>query len=498
MSDLFGNLNSIQYPDVVMNQGPLPTIGRLPTPLHDTPDSRINYGSALLGDITPYAYGEPGYLSSQNSYLHIPHRVQKVIPLLHLPEPSGKTTFTLSHGVDDSDLVFVLRLDKNSIFCKGTRSGRPLGTIIDTLINLPTFNYILAGIQINMSTDPDGNNHLWKEFLLNLRPMNDAPDRDYNVNKLNLEDIMHIVKNCVRPFGIMRGSEKQGGQSEVTLSAVNWPVPFIGTLVVDGKESNVVNIWHFHDISAGDDLVLRLDVMPVKTYTLNHYYKKFERKTFDLRDRVCVWQVLPDVLNYDLNESDYLDVLHPKLEQLPLENRFELQSLNIGKFYNMNSVGTNRNAATFAVEIPVIRALGNNRHIFLTWHQLGYWHIAKSMVMMRKYGHSEYYNDDMANQLKTNHLELTFQPVFCGVAEILSNEAAFVTDQVHNMTHVGGAVEVEEVWPKEVSKDFLMPVIEEAGEERPRAKKSKRGEKTISGSILKLNGDAEPASMSIL
>ena len=53
-SDLYGN---IRTPEVVMNQGPLPS-GFLPA--NFTTDAQINYGSTLLGDVKPYAYGEPG------------------------------------------------------------------------------------------------------------------------------------------------------------------------------------------------------------------------------------------------------------------------------------------------------------------------------------------------------------------------------------------------------------------------------------------------------
>lgn len=117
MSTLFSGLSGVRFPEVVMNQGPLPGTGGLPAPLHDTPDARINYNSSLLGDISPYAYGEPGYLSSQNAYLNIPHRIQKFIPPVFLPEPNGQGTFEVSHGVDDGDIAFVMRLSRESIFC---------------------------------------------------------------------------------------------------------------------------------------------------------------------------------------------------------------------------------------------------------------------------------------------------------------------------------------------------------------------------------------------
>jgi len=106
MGDFFANLRSgIEFPQVVMNQGPMPGTGGLPRPLHDTVDGRINYNSSLLGDLSPYAYGEPGYLSSQTSYLNIPHKLQKIVPSVYLPEAKvgAMDFFDLSHPVDDGD-----------------------------------------------------------------------------------------------------------------------------------------------------------------------------------------------------------------------------------------------------------------------------------------------------------------------------------------------------------------------------------------------------------
>lgn len=90
MSDFFSGVYGAKFPEVVMNSGPLPPQGGLPAPLHDTADARINYNSTLLGDLNPYAYGEPGFLSSQVSYVNQPHRIQKIIPPLRLPTPQVK------------------------------------------------------------------------------------------------------------------------------------------------------------------------------------------------------------------------------------------------------------------------------------------------------------------------------------------------------------------------------------------------------------------------
>jgi hypothetical protein len=91
MSDFFAGVHGAKFPEVVMNSGPLPPANGLPAPLHDTADARINYNSTLLGNLDPYAYGEPGYLSSQVSYVNQPHRIQKIIPPLRLPTPQVKS-----------------------------------------------------------------------------------------------------------------------------------------------------------------------------------------------------------------------------------------------------------------------------------------------------------------------------------------------------------------------------------------------------------------------
>ena len=47
MSDFFAGVYGARFPDVVINGGgnPLPGMGGLPAPLHDTPDGKINYNS---------------------------------------------------------------------------------------------------------------------------------------------------------------------------------------------------------------------------------------------------------------------------------------------------------------------------------------------------------------------------------------------------------------------------------------------------------------------
>jgi len=458
-----------------MNSGPLPPSGGLPAPLHDTPDSRINYGSTLLGDLQPYAYGEAGYMSSQ-SQNNQPHRIQKIIPELYLPEPHGKDVFQLSHAVDDSDLAFVMRLNRNSVFCTGsrtsTRRNTKIGTSVDPIINLATLNYLLAGIQTSMPMEPDKNS-LWWEFLHNLDPKrwpSDLAKRNYNVEPLgyelnfdpkfkdqlttmepkndpfSLDDIIHFIRHCIKPFGIVRGSEKQGGQHEMSSGPATWTAPTIATLVIDGKEANVLNLWHHKDMHAGDDLVLRLKLMPLKTYTLNHYYKGFARKSFEVphTEKVFVWQMVPDIFELEIKKSYYDELKHlqniPKLDSdIPYSFKDDPYDLtDLRKLYmgfikngpyilNLNETnGASHDVLKFSekfnkwthVQYP---CLAPDPSYCIPWQELGFWHIGRSQVMRKTVGSSEFYNDDMANNLRTNHVDMTFQPSFQALPRLIYN-----------------------------------------------------------------------------
>jgi hypothetical protein len=402
MSDLFANLRSgVQFPQVVMNQGPLPGSGGLPRPLHDTADARINYNSSLLGNITPYAYGEPGYLSSQTAYLNIPHKIQKHVPVVYLPEPRKGATdfFDLSHAVDDGDIVFTLRLARNSLFCTGSRHSESrrsgLSTRIDPLINLPTVNYILSGIQLGI-TDHNAPGDLWSELLFNLDPRRfgktmGVAGRDYAATPLALSDIVHIIRHCIRPFGVARGSEKQGGQNEVGMGPSTWPVGAMLSITIDGKESNVLNLWHHVDMSAGDDLVFALKLMPLRPYTLNHYFEGFKRKTWptDGGKETYVWQLVPALANLDPPSDPEMTIMKQRLENLASPNFKRLMP------FPGRSVAA---AVTVDETTP--------------WQELGYWHIGRTQIMTGKYGVEEYWHNDQANSMRTNHLDITLQPSF--------------------------------------------------------------------------------------
>lgn len=152
----------------------------------------------------------------------------------------------------------------------------------------------------------------------------------------------------------------------------------------------MVNIWHAHDLRAGDDLVLRLKPMPLppnRKYTLNHFPKSLSEIVFSgnaiaqvnaaMAGRVpncppvtSVWQLVPDLFHMDIDRA------------LPV---------NMG--------------------LP----LGFAPPAEFCWQQEGYWHIARTQVRCNKYGYDEYYYNDMANNLRTGHLDVTFQPTYYAV-----------------------------------------------------------------------------------
>lgn len=303
MAGLFSDLtNGIRKPDVVMNMGPLPSESGLPAGFNATTDARINYGSTLLGDISPYEYGAPGRIADQMSYVNIPHRIQKIVPELRLPEArDGNQTFLLSHAVDDGDVTFSLRVRRNAgtIDKLNTFERMELSHAVDPFVNLATVNYLLAGLQRNWNK-PDSIK--WQQFIVDTDFM---PSLTQARSGFTIRHALRFIQEIARPFGVAHGSERQGGQHEGSGSAVTFPVNFITTLVVGGKVDNLVNMWREHDISAGDDLILHLAWLPIckqdntMDYVLNHWRKGMIRQRFEHEEGGVNfgWQLVPSIFN---------------------------------------------------------------------------------------------------------------------------------------------------------------------------------------------------------
>lgn len=323
MSGFFSGLSNIQKPDVIWNQGPLPS-QRLPSPWNAHTDARINYNSTLLGNIKPYTYGEPSHLQDQTSYWAIPHKIQKIIPELSLPEArSTDNTFVLSHAVDGGDFAFSLRINRSATTLEKmqTFSKLQLSHVVDPMINLQTLNYLLAGVQRYWN---DKNRHKWQQFMLDVDflPHSTSAKCDFTV-----KDAIRFITDVAKPFGVVIGSEKQGGQHEGSTKPVTYPVNFITTIAVCGRVENITNMWREHDMSNGDDLIFHLEYLPICSkdnsmeYVLNHWRKNLVRQTFEWDPRTgknFAWQLVPAIYSnhprpnkkegYDYRENGYWHV----------------------------------------------------------------------------------------------------------------------------------------------------------------------------------------------
>jgi len=337
-----------------MNQGPLPS-GILPASFEI--DAQINYGSTLLGDVKPYAYGEPGHLADQTAYYAIPHKIQKIIPELRLPEArDGEGTFLLSHAVDDGDVAFSLRLNRSAgtIDRMHAFERMELGRSVDPFVNLVTVNYLLAGIQ-RYWNQPE--RVKWQQLMVDLDF--GIPSTSAKVD-FTVHDAIRFIGDVARPFGVVHGVS--GGQHEGSASGVTYPVSCIATLAVGGRIENLVNMWRETGFSAGDDLTLHLEYLPIASkdggleYVLNHWKKGVIRQRFhwDERDSNHAWQLVPAV-----------HTLHPPAE--------------------------------------IHEGYDHREH--------GYWHVARSQVMKLPEARKRYHHDDSAF-LRGSVIEATFEPVF--------------------------------------------------------------------------------------
>ena len=327
MSDFFGGLHTgggIRRPDVVMNDGPLPPMsisgGGYPAGFNGTPDGKIDYASSLLGNVNPYAYGEADRLSTQTAYLNIPHRVQRIVPTLSLPEAqpwdSGGSFFRLSHQVDDGDIAFVIRAmfsPYELVEEKKKYNRQGILYAVDPVVNLATVNYILHGLQrfgydkkhvswhtLWQALGIDhhfakivGDNKKLSDIMVELeKQLKDEQAKGStgssnaqlwtmcNIRRMRKMVADHIVKNVIRPFGVPTGSERQGGQHQGSNSAITWPVDFVTTLTIDGLVINLVNFWRHEDVNSGDDLMLYVEERNYTEYVLSHHPKNVRKQVF--------------------------------------------------------------------------------------------------------------------------------------------------------------------------------------------------------------------------
>jgi len=314
---LFDGISNVQKPDVKMNTGPLPTAG---PPYF--PSARINYASDLLGDhIDAYSYGKPSNVSDQTSYLNLAHRIQKIVPQLSLPNASSEGTFQLSHAVDIGDIGFVLRIDRRGSVVPNIASfdRLQLSRMVDPIVNMVTVNYILAGLQRHWTKREATN---WQQLMVDLKFVQDAYAER---GPFTVGDALRFISDTgtARPFGVPHTSELQGGQHEGSNGPVTYPVNFISTFFISGLTKNICNIWSQSNISSGDDLIFKLEKLPIAAkdgsvkYHLNHWKKSMSIQQFKYEDGGIneAWQIVPAVWstytpprmieNYDYREHGY-------------------------------------------------------------------------------------------------------------------------------------------------------------------------------------------------
>ena len=264
--------------------------GPLPTGPYAGLDGVINGTNSLLDNIKPYAQPKSGAMGSDRNYQQIPHRMQQVVPMLFLPsaDPAILEPCRVSHPVDFGDIAF--SLCSNNVVALMSQNKQAVNMVRaparNVFCNLVTVNYLLAGLQRLRSTDRNN----WSDFAENMG-YNFAAACDDEETKMR--ELLKMLAYRILPYGIVQGSEKQGGQHETTLAPVQAAVNFVVTMTVDGQNRDLVHFWRDSQISAGDQLVYVLEKRKTRKFVLNHYYKQMTTQIYP-EEHVC-WQLIPRV-----------------------------------------------------------------------------------------------------------------------------------------------------------------------------------------------------------
>jgi uncharacterized membrane protein YgcG len=146
-----------------------------------------------------------------------------------------------------------------------------------------------------------------------------------------VSDAIRFITEVARPFGIPHTSEMQGGQHEGSSAPVTFPVNFVSAFLVDGRVDNLVNVFSGWNISSGDDLILKLEKLPISVkeggirYHLNHWAKQTAIQQFKYEEGGVntAWQLVPAVLStypprhihedYDYRENGYWHILRSQV-----------------------------------------------------------------------------------------------------------------------------------------------------------------------------------------
>lgn len=312
MANLFSNLAGFTFPNTVMNQGPLPPPTGGKNTEFQNPDGMINESNALLDNVNPYAYGpNKARPSTQTSYVNHPHMVQKVMPKIFIPAAKADHNLPdipLEHSLYDGDLTFTLRMPREMIvgpseFCHARNvPGRSLAQ----LVNLATINYLLWGLQIGRRS-PNARNNRWQDFYLRLTEGQLHYLKDVDTE----EGVWNFVQMYLRPFGVMVGSDKQGGQHEGGNNRIaTYPVDFVASFLIDGKCRKLNNLWRHSNISAGDDVGLVLKKTTENEKSIMHVLTTGGRSYRDERtDSDRSWYYLaPAIIGPETHKQPFIHI----------------------------------------------------------------------------------------------------------------------------------------------------------------------------------------------
>ena len=315
MSDFFGGLrnsSSIAGPDAVFDQGSIwPSASGPHGGYSGQPDGRINATSSLLDNMQPYSYGSAARLGTSAMGANVPHNVQKIVPEIRLPDSGAVAdAFTLSHAVSDGGVAFVLRYDSHQTRAKAITNHQNylrqgLSRAVDHVVSLSVVNYILAGLQqrqfyhytnrqnvnnIN-SLNPQWDDYA-RMFGYNLQQRAAQANNDLDISKQKFDLAKTFIRDHARPFGVVIGSDKQGGQHQGGNSIVTFPVDFVVTCTVDGLSESMQNYWGGYDVASGEELQYVL--VPEKStslmYDLNSHKHRVRK---NMRVNSMVYQLRP-------------------------------------------------------------------------------------------------------------------------------------------------------------------------------------------------------------
>jgi hypothetical protein len=285
MPSLFDQISGFEFPDVLMNSGPLPSTASGPVGSNGSIDGVINGTSALLENITPHALGKSARTGSDRNYQQIPHRYPYIIPKIYLPEFRGEGHIPVSHAVDQGDIAFLLYGSKRAWWT--SREQFLTCALQCAFATIDVVNYILACLQ-------GSDSNRWDKIRRDVvedDEMYQALTRQAKTThtfgaKTPAHDLLifHVVRTLVQekfvPHGICAGSEHQGGQHETGTKPVQSAVNFVIPMTVDGKNIDLVNYWYGKSIVAGDELIFRLarKKIDTTTFVLSSYYKDPQSK----------------------------------------------------------------------------------------------------------------------------------------------------------------------------------------------------------------------------